>query len=218
MSRALTALLIGSLLLVSGCPSLLSTDVQGEELSAQELFEQAETAYDQERYDKARELYERLSSAHPDFEKMPLVYEKIGDSLYANQEYGRAIARYRQFAELYPGHAHVPRAKYMIGMCYFKQIKSIDLDSRVLQLAADTFEKLKDDPSGGEWAEKAEEKYLECKKKLCEKELYKARIYYKTGKYTSAKVAAKRVLRQCSEVGLDKEANEIIENSDYYAK
>jgi outer membrane protein assembly factor BamD len=218
MSRTLAIIITCICLFTAGCPSMFNPDNAEKQPSPEELFEKAEAAYDKKNYDSAIELYERLSSAHPDFEKMPIVYEKIADSLYANNEYGRAIARYRQFIELYPTHEHAARAKYMQAMCYFKQIKRMDLDSRFLVMAEKEFKAIKDDQKSGEWAEKAEEKYLECKKKLCEKELYKARTYYSMGKYTSAKVAGKRVLSECSEVGLEKEADKIIKKAEYYIK
>ena len=46
---------------------------------------------------------------------------------------------------------------------------------------------------------------------LGEKELYKARHYQKRKQYTAARIAAQRVLDEYGDLGLDKEAQEIID-------
>ena len=57
------------------------------------------------------ESYQKLKSAFPDFKKMPEVYLKIADASFEQGEHDKAISRYMQFMELYPGHEEVPRAK-----------------------------------------------------------------------------------------------------------
>ncbi|HMK35478.1 MAG TPA: outer membrane protein assembly factor BamD [Desulfomonilaceae bacterium] len=197
-------------LCVAGCPSIWNMDSIDKIQNADELYKAAEDHFQKKEYAKAIEAYERLKSAYPDYKEVPEAYLKIGDALFNDGAYDKAIARYSQFLELYPAHKEVPRAKYQIAMASFKQIKNIDLDSRIVQKSAESFKAVMDDPDGGEWAKKAEEKYRESRQMLADKELYKARTYISIGNYTAARSAARRVLDEYSKLGRDEEANELI--------
>ena len=201
-------LVVGGLL--TGCPSLFRTVSQGEVESAEDLFKNAEAAFSNKEYDKAISLYEKVRSAHPEFEKIPQTYLKAAEAFYEKGDYEKAISRYLQFAELHPAHEDVPKAKYYVAMSYFQQIKAADLDNRIVHTAAEAFKALRDSPDAGEWAKKAGEKYDECMKKLAEKELDKARTYISMGKYKAAKMSAQRVLDEYGKLGYDKDAEELI--------
>jgi outer membrane protein assembly factor BamD len=199
-------------LFAAGCPSLWKADVVAKDPGPDKLYKAAEDQFQKKQYAQAVELYERLKSGYPDFKKMPEVYSKIADALYDNKAYDKASARYQQFIELYPGDKGVPRAKFNIGMCYFNQMKNTDLDNSVVQSAAKAFKALADDTSAGEWARKAKEKYNECRKKLAEKELYKANTMLSVNNYKAARLAAKRVLDEYPKLGYDKQATELIKS------
>jgi outer membrane protein assembly factor BamD len=198
--------------LVAGCPSLWKADVVEKDPGPDKLFQAAEDSFQKKQYSEAVKLYERLKSGYPDFKKMPEVYSRIADALYENKSYDMASERYKQFIELYPGDKGVPRAKFNIGMCYFNQKKNTDLDNSVIQAAATAFKALADDTSAGEWAKKAEEKYNECRKKLAEKEMYKANTMLSVSNYQAARLAAKRVLDEYPKLGYDKEATDLIKS------
>jgi len=211
VKRGFSAVVLGLFALaLAGCPSIWTVDRIDKGASADQLYKMAEDSFQQKDYTKAIEAYERLKSAYPDFKDIQQVYLKLGDAFFNAGEYDKAIARYHQFMELYPAHKEIPRAKYQIAMCSFKQIKNTDLDSRTVQKSADDFKALADDPDAGEWAKKAAEKNRECRQKLAEKELYKARTEISTGNYQAARLAAKRVLDQYPKLGYDDQANELI--------
>ncbi len=197
---------------VAGCPSIWKSDATKEEPSAQELFNQAEAAFAKESYRDAIELYERVRGEFPEFDKKPQVYVKIADAYFELGEFEDAISRYDQFLGLYPASEEAPRAKYMEGMAYFKRIGAIDRDNRYARSATKAFKRVVDESPNGEWKDKAEEKYRDCRKKLGEKELYKARQYQKLKRYKSAGISAQRVLDEYGDLGLDKEAKEILED------
>jgi outer membrane protein assembly factor BamD len=206
---AVTALIVLTLFM-AGCPLLPNPDGPKKSMSADKLFKIAEDNFRNKDFAEAADTYEQLISAHPDFKKAAEVYLKIGDAYFNNGSYGKAIAAYNRFVELYPAHKEVPRAEYQIAMGSFKRIKSIDLDSRIIKRAAADFKKLADDPNGGEWAKKAEEKYRRCQQKLGEKQLYTARTYISVSNYKAARLAAQRVLDDYANLGLDKEANNLL--------
>jgi outer membrane protein assembly factor BamD len=215
MVKLETRLLLTALaaVLLAGCPSLWNVEKAAKEPTADELFQQAEDQFKNKDYSQAVEAYQKLKSAHPDYRKVVEAYVKEGDALYADGLYDKAISRYLQFLELYPGHAYVPRVKYYIAMAYFNQIKNTDLDSSLVQRAADAFKALAMDPKAGEWAKKAKEKSDECKKKQAEKEMDKARTYVGMGNYTAAKLAAQRVLDQYPKLGFDEEAKDLVKRA-----
>jgi outer membrane protein assembly factor BamD len=211
--RKLSVILVTFIaVLAAGCPSLWHTEVVEKDPGPDKLFQAAEDQFQKKQYGEAVDLYERLKSGYPDFKKMPEVYSKIADALFDEKSYDKASARYQQFIELYPGDKRVPRAKFNIGMCYFNQIKNMDLDNSVVQRAAQEFKALADDTNAGEWAKKAEEKYNECRKKLAEKEMYKARTMLTVHNYQAARLAAKRVLDEYPKLGYDSDAAELIKS------
>ncbi|MGB6067146.1 MAG: outer membrane protein assembly factor BamD [Desulfomonilaceae bacterium] len=199
--------------LAAGCPYLWKGDVVQKDPDPEKLFHDAQKQFQDKRYSAALELYERLKSGYPDFKKMPEVYMKIGDAYFDDKYYDKAIAAYGQFMDLYPNNKDAPRAKFQIGMAYFNQIQGTDLDNSVVQRAATQFKTLSDDSSAGDWAKKAAEKYVECRKKLAAKEMYKAHTMMTIGKYQAARLAAKRVLDEYPKLGYDKDASALIKST-----
>lgn len=213
--RRVSPILVAALiaLLVTGCNGIWQPKLPGEKASAEELFKAAQKRYKEKSYREAISLYDRLKSAHPDFVQMPNVYQRIGDAYYELGEYEEAISRYHQFLQLYPNNAGRHRAKYQIGMCYFKRMPSIDRDTTLVRRAEATFKSLVDDPTAGDWRKKAEAKYKICRKRLGEKELYKAQTYLSLKKYKAARMAAQRVIAEYHGLGLDKQAQRLIEKT-----
>ena len=198
-------------ILLSGCPSWWSSDVKEKNPTPEELFSQGQDKIKQKKYEEGVNILERLKSAYPEFKQMPKVYLVIADSFYDQNSYDKAIARYLQFLELYPGDKEASRARYQIGMAYFKQIKGTDLDNTVVKQAIKAFKAVSEASDPGEWGKKAEEKTRECERKLAEKELYKARSYISLGNYKAARLATQRVLDQYPKLGLDDEAKKLLE-------
>lgn len=212
-SRLCSIILALAVLFMAGCPTIWKKEAAKTDPPAKELFEQAEDKFQKKRFPEAIQAYERLKSAHPDFEKMPHVYERIADAFLEDNKYEEAVARYRQFLDLYPNHKDRARARYMIAMTFFNQIKGTDLDDSMLRGAETSFKAVLDDTTAGEWKKKAEDKYRECRKKLGEHELYKARTYLNIKRYQAARLSAQRVLDDYPKLGLDKEATALIERT-----
>ncbi len=209
-SRLLFTIVVLMTMALSACPSIWNLDGKESKDSPDDLYKLAQDQLKDKKYFQAIESLEKLKSAHPDFKEMPNVYLKIADSFYDEGSYDKAIARYLQFLELYPNNSDVPRAKYQIGMAYFSQIKGTDLDNSVVRSAIQAFKVVTELPEPGEWGKKAEEKISECKKKLAEKEIYKANTYISLGNYKAARLAAQRVLDDYSKLGFDDTAQDLI--------
>lgn len=200
-------------IILAGCPSIWQTKPVSRDAGAEEMFKAAQKSFDSKRYADAADQLQQLKHSHPDFDKMPEVSLRIGDAFYNDGKYEEAFTRYRQFIELYPNHKDKYRAKYMIGMAHFKQIKSIDLDDTAVRRAEEAFKQVKDDPEAGEWAKKAEEKYRECRIKLAQKELDKAASSLSRSQYKSARLVLQRVVDEFAEQAPDavKEAKKTLD-------
>lgn len=209
-SQAVIILVLFITMTLSGCPSVWNLETKNPEDIPEETYKKAEDLLKDKKYFQAIESLEKLKSAHPDFKQMPEVYLKIADAFYDEGSFDKAIARYLQFLELYPNNPDVPRAKYQIGMAYFSQIRGTDLDNSVVRSAIQAFKVVTELPEPGEWGKKAEEKINECKKKLAEKEIYKANTYVSLGNYKAARLAAQRVLDEFPKLGFDEVANDLI--------
>lgn len=203
-------LIIAATLLTLGCASVWQKAANEPAATPEKLFEAAEEKFKKKDYREAIESFERLKSAHPDFEKIQEVHQKIGDAFFELGEYEDAVSRYYQFLDLYPNNENRRRVRYMIGMCFFNRIKGVDLDDSMVKKAEAALRQSAEDPDGGEWKTKAQEKHRECRRKLGEKELYKARSYLSMKRYAAARIAAQRVLDDYSDLGLDKEAKELV--------
>jgi outer membrane protein assembly factor BamD len=179
---------------------------------ADALFNKAVGLYQDHEYEEAIHFFESLKSAYPTFEKMPLVQMRIADSYYRMGEYPKAMAEYRQFITLYPRNANVARAKYMIGMSYYKRKKTIDRDDSVVRRAADVFSQVVKEHGDSQVGKEAEERLLDCRKRLAEKELYKAEVYISMGKYKAAEIAAQRILDDYPGLGFDDDAKAILKS------
>jgi outer membrane protein assembly factor BamD len=210
-SISLAVLTVACLLSLTGCFTFLKSKPVKSDASPQELFKSAEDAFQKKSYAEAVELFERLKSSQPDFDKITEVYQRIADGFFNLAQYEEAISRYLQFLELYPNHEERHRTRYMIGMCYFNRVKGVDWDSSMIQRAEAAFKQVAEDSDAGQWRTKAEEKYKECRKKLAEGELYKAKSYISTSQYKAAKVAAQRILDQYGDLGFEKEAKAILD-------
>lgn len=210
----MAAVAVITAVLLSGCPSIWSSNTAKQEPSPEQLFEDAEKKYNNESYPQAIEIYERIKSAHPNFEKMPQVQMRIADSFFKNSQYENAASEYTRFTELYPKDEDVPRAKYQVGMCYFKQMLRLDLDNTVVRRATEVFKEVMDQYADSKWGQEAAKKYVECRKKLAEKELYKAKTYYTIKRYRSARKAATRILEQYPNLGFDKQAKALLKKAE----
>jgi outer membrane protein assembly factor BamD len=199
-----------TVLMLAGCPALWNTTAVDKNSTPEQLYREGERHFKAKDYSGAISAFDRLKSAPPQFEKTPDAYLKTADAMLENGSYEKAVGRYKTFVELYPLHKEVPRAKYQVALSYFNQIKNADLDNSIIQAALQAFKALSEDPKAGEWAKKAEKKLRECRKKLAEKEIYKAQTYLGMGRYKSAQVSAKRVLDEYAKLGYDAEARALL--------
>lgn len=171
-----------------------------EEKTAAELAEEGNKHFQEEKYAKAIESYERLRDWYPYSPHAKTAELRIADSHYHLEEYEQALSAYQHYERLHPGDDKIPYVIYQSGMCHYDRLKSIDRTQVPARNALEAFNRLQSRFPGNEYAEKAEPKIRECRKRMAGHEFYVARFYYKSKHYKAALERFENVLEKYPEV------------------
>ena len=201
-------------LIVTGCSTI---DRQIDELfgiddggSAQELAWDGMDAYENGRYDKAIEKFQKLKDYYP-FSKYAILAElKIADAHYKREEYGEAIFAYENFEQLHPRNEAIPYVIYQIGRCYYDQIDTPDRDQTSAQKALETFLRLMEQFPKDPYAVRAAEHIDKCQKSLAGHAYVVGVFYYRTKHYKAALHRFMSIISDYPEVGYHHKALEYI--------
>ena len=178
--------------------------------TAQELAWEGMDAYDDGKYDKAIEKFQRLKDYYP-FSKYAILAElKIADAHYQREEYGEAIFAYENFEQLHPRNEAIPYVIYQIGRCYFDQIGTPDRDQTSAQKALESFQRLIKQFPGDPYAVRAAEHIDTCQKSLAGHAYTVGMFYYKTKHYKAALNRFMSVISEYPDVGYHQKALEYI--------
>jgi len=204
--KRITALLLVSLLLISGCAWFETK----EERSAQELVSDGMDQFNDGDYKKAIESFEKLKDWYP-FSKFVILAElKTADAYYRLKKYEDAVVGYEDFENLHPRNEAIPYVIYQTGLCYFEQIDTIDRDHTPAIKAMEIFMRLQKQFPGNLYANRAEEHIKKCIKILAGHEFYVAFYYFKTKHYKAALNRFKWVLANYPDVGVHEKALQYI--------
>ena len=204
--KRITALLLVSLLLISGCAWFETK----EERTAQELVSDGMDQFNDGDYKKAIESFEKLKDWYP-FSKFVILAElKTADAYYRFKKYEDAVVGYEDFENLHPRNEAIPYVIYQTGLCYFEQIDTIDRDHTPAVKAMEIFMRLQKQFPGNLYANRAEEHIKKCIKILAGHEFYVAFYYFKTKHYKAALNRFKWVLANYPDVGIHEKALQYI--------
>ena len=177
-----------------------------QEKTAQELARDGMDQFNRGRYEESIKSFEKLKGWYPFSKFVPFAELKIADAHYNIKEYGEAVAAYEEFESLHPRNEAIPYAIYKIGLCYFKQIDTIDRDQTTAKKALNTFNRLKKQFPEDAYSIKAEEHIKQCLKILTGHELYVGLFYLKSKHYKAALHRFKSILTQYPDVGVHQKA------------
>jgi len=203
-----------TLLVLTGCSSLqdridkfLGVD-EGD--SAQELAWDGMDAYENGKYSKAIEKFQKLKDYYP-FSKYAILAElKIADAHYQREEYEEAIFEYENFERLHPRNEAVPYVIYQIGMCYYDQIGTTDRDQTSARKALEAFQRLQKQFPKDQYARRSEEKINKTLKSLAGHTYNIGVFYYKTKHYEAALHRFMSIISDYPDVGYHQQALEYI--------
>ncbi len=211
--RCLIALLSWTLILSlsAGCQLFRKSDMTRG--TPEGLYKKGYSDYQNGRYKKAIQSFERLRDEHPLSELAILAKLGIGDAHYSDKSYAEAEAAYGDFIYLHPTNENIPYVMYQIGMCHYEQILSIDRDQTETRRAAKEFEKLLVRFPDSKFSLMAEKMLRECRIRLAEHEFYVGEFYFKQKNYPSALLRFEAIAREYAGLGLDYKTSVYIEET-----
>jgi len=178
--------------------------------TAENLSRQGLDYFNHGKYEKAREVFKKLKDRYP-FSQYSLLAElKIADSEYFLKNYEEARLLYREFEELHPSNEAVPYVMFQIGMCYYRQIDTIDRDTSGASNAIQAFSRqLKSFPVSPYTAE-AQARIMAAKNFLASHEFYVASFYIKVKSYTEAMARLEYILAAYPDSAIAPQANSLL--------
>lgn len=177
---------------ISGCSSLKTQERSYR--NAEEMYYAGVKQYQAQRYEEAEQILELL------LERYPLNHYAIdgeimlADALYAEEKYDEARVYYTNFVALHPSYPKAPYALFQKGMCFFRNVLTLDRDQTTTRKAILAFEDLSNDFPDSSYNKKAEELIAFLRKRLAEREMYVGRFYLKKKNYKGALARFKVVL------------------------
>ena len=170
--------------LFAGCSWFDSSNEMTQ--SAQELVSDGSSYYNSGDYSDAVKAFTDLKDWYP-FSKYAILAElKIADSYYHLEEFDDAIFNYEEFEKMHPKNEAVPYVIYQTGLCWFKQLDSVDRDRTPAKNSLVQFRRLINQFPDNEYAKKAKKNIKKCMENLSGHELYVANYYMKTKEYKAA--------------------------------
>ena len=154
--------------------------------NAEQLAAEGASAFMNEDYKDAVKAYTDLKDWYP-FSKYAILAElKIADANFHLEQYDEAIVGYNSFERMHPRNDAVPYVINQIGLCWFKQIDTVDRDPQPAKNALAQFQRLAEQYPGNEYGKDTGENIKKCIDNIAGHELYVADFYYKTKKYKGA--------------------------------
>ncbi len=178
-------LILGSLLFfISGCSLFDGTGQMNK--NAEQLAAEGAAAFVNEDYTDAVKAYTDLKDWYP-FSKYAILAElKIADAQFYLEQYGEAIMAYESFEQMHPRNEAIPYVIKQVGMCWFKQMDTVDRDDTPAKNALAQFQRLRDQYPGNEYGKETADNIQKCIDNIAGHELYVANFYNKTKKYKAA--------------------------------
>lgn len=167
------------------------------------LYSRGSAEFQDRRYKKAREFFNRLADEYPLHELAILAKLGIADSFYMEKEYTDAHNSYSDFISMHPTNENVPYAIYQMGMCSYNQKGTIDRDQTETIKARREFERLIARFPNSKFSIAAAKLLRECLQDIAEHEFYVGRFYFRQKQYSAALKRFETVARDYPNVGLD---------------
>jgi outer membrane protein assembly factor BamD len=187
--RGIWLTILGVVLLqVSGCSYFKWGGGGTKELeqTPEALMNEGINAYQRKKYSRAIEAFQKMKDRFP-YNQYAIVAElKLADSYYLNKDYALGAAAYKEFEKLHPSNEIIPYIIFQQGMCYFKEMPTIDRDQSFAVQAVGEFERLIKTYPASEYVEKARENLVIAQKNMVHHEFYIGEFYFRDKKYDAA--------------------------------
>ena len=184
--------LLISLLLLGAC----ATEVSLENMTPEEMYQQAYKEFQETDYEKAAETFDLIEQQHPYSEWAEKSQIMMAYAQYKQNEYNDAIMTLDRFLQLHPGNRHASYAMYLKALCYFEQMSDPLREQEMTQKADDTFRELLARFPRTVYAKDAKAKLQTIQNMLAGKELAVGRYYQQHEDYVAAMNRFQIVLKE----------------------
>ena len=163
----------------------LSTYVDQTE-PADVLYNQALANMNAGRLNEASKKFAAVDRQHPysEFARKSMVMGAFAN--YRQGNYDDAIASAKRYLTLYPSTDDAAYAEYIIGLCYYRQIKDVTQDQKEARLTVQTMQDLVTRWPNSEYVEDAKTKIRFANDQLAGKEMQIGRYYLERREYIAA--------------------------------
>ncbi len=166
--------------------------------------------YEHGKYEKAKRSFEKLLSSYPFSEYSLLAELKTADSNFYLEEYEEAVLQYMDFEKRHPTNEAIPYVMFQIGMCYYKQIDTIDRDVSNANNAIYSFSKLLRAFPNSPYKDETRTRIRAARNFLAYHEFYVASYYMRTGSHEEAKARLEQLLKQYPESTVSPQAEMLL--------
>jgi len=168
--------------------SLAGCAAKKHHLTADQYFNEATESFRTGSLTLAVDQFHELLDQYPFSAYNEEAELKIAHAHYLNGNYAEATAALTDFQRRHPTSAHLPFVGYCLGMCYAKQMRTIDRDQSAAQNAANDFLTVSQQYPDSAYAELAREQLARCRENIGEHELYIANFYARRSNQKAAEI------------------------------
>ena len=214
---------IVTLLALGGCGILPEQVDETADWNAQRIYSEARHAMNENSYQRAIQLYERLEARYPYGRYAQQAQLDVAYAYYRSNEPELAIAATDRFIRLHPNHPNVDYAYYLKGLVTFNEdlgmlawLSRQDLserDPKGARESFDTFRELVERFPDSRYTPDALQRMQYLVNSLALHEVHVARYYYNRGAYVAAVNRAKTAVEQYPDTPAIEEALYILVQS-----
>lgn len=181
-----SALALAFAITLSGCGIIDYFYLPPADDTVQEMFETANDAMRDKNYVEAAKYYERIKDGHP-FSPYAVEAElSLGDAYFLDEKYTQAAEAYRDFETLHPRHEAIPYVLFQLGVSLRKSYTSVDKAATDVSEAVEYFQRLQQSYPNTEYAMKATEEIVACRRLLALREVYIGEVFWNMGNYQAS--------------------------------
>jgi outer membrane protein assembly factor BamD len=178
-----SAVLAGSLLVVSGCHHKVQNPLANVDSKQPDkvLFDRAMESMKKGRYSEARTLLETLINTYPDSEYIARAKLSLGDAWYAEggkAAWQQAEVEYKDFQTFFPNLPEASEAQLKIATMHYREMEKPDRDYAEAQRAAEEYRVLIQQYPDSPLVPQAKQKLREVQEIQAERQFRIAHFYY----------------------------------------
>ncbi len=122
--------------------SCSSPNTEYKERGVDEIYNHAHGLLEKEEYTMAAKEFNEVDRQHPYSSWATKAQLMAAYSFFESQKYNDAIDNLDIFIQLHPGHEDIAYAYYLLAMCYYEQIPTIDRDQKFTRKAKQSLDEL----------------------------------------------------------------------------